>query len=76
MIRHFKPMNMVKIGSGFSTLMALYAIQKNVESDAGYACNHICIEPFEQKWLEETGAVVIRDKVEVADPKLFSGPNE
>ena len=72
MVRHFKPRNIVEIGGGYSTLMARHAIQKNIDADAAYACHHVCIEPFEQQWLEQTGAVVIRDRVEVADAKLFS----
>lgn len=71
MIRHFKPAKIIEIGSGYSTLMVRYAIQGNIEADAGYTCSHVCVEPFESPWLEKTGAEVIRQKVEHLDPHFF-----
>jgi hypothetical protein len=60
MIRHFKPKRIVEIGCGHSTLIALKAEAMNRLRDPGYSCRHICIEPFEQPLLEDTGAEVIR----------------
>jgi hypothetical protein len=70
-IRHFKPHRIVEIGSGYSTLMARRAIEKNREDDPAYLCEHICIEPYEQPWLEQTDATIIREKVEVCPVEIF-----
>lgn len=74
-IRFFKPQRIIEIGSGFSTLMAIEAVNKNqeeaIESGSQYNCTHICIEPYEMPWLEKTNAIVIRKKLEEVDPDLF-----
>lgn len=70
MIRHFKPKRLYEIGSGHSTLMARHAIRKNEE--AGAPCEHVCIEPYEQDWLEDLGIEVLRARVEDVDPSLFA----
>jgi hypothetical protein len=72
LIRLKKPMRMVEVGSGYSTLMARRAIAKNAEDDPQYSCQHACIEPYEMPWLEGTGASIIRDRVEDADKSLFT----
>jgi hypothetical protein len=64
MIRNKKPKKIIEIGSGFSTLMAINALKKNMDEDRSYKCEHLCIEPFEMPWLEKTGVQVIRKKVE------------
>ena len=71
MIRHFKPSKIVEIGSGYSTLMARYAIRCNQEEEESYNCQHICIEPYEQPWLEEIGVEVTRKRVETIEPEFF-----
>lgn len=70
-IRQFKPRRMIEIGSGISTLMARLAFERSHAEDAAYSCNHICIEPYEQPWLEQTGAEIIRQRVELCDPSMF-----
>ena len=70
-IRAVRPRRIIEIGSGYSTLLATRAIQKNKIDDAGYQCDHICIEPYEQDWLEATGATVIRERVENVGTSLF-----
>lgn len=72
MIRHFKPRNIIEIGSGYSTLMALNAIDKNKFENKNYQCNHFCIEPYEMSWLETKNVIVIRKKVEDVDVSFFS----
>ena len=62
MIRHFKPENIIEIGSGSSTLICQKAIEKN-SSESNYKCNHVCIEPYEQPWLNEIGVELIRKKL-------------
>jgi len=68
MIRLFRPKRIVEIGCGNSTLMAVNATRKNKTEDSDYCCDHVCIEPFEQPWLEQTGLRVIRNKIEDVDP--------
>ena len=76
LIRSIKPAKIYEVGSGNSTLMAIKAIRKNQKEDAGYHCKHVCIEPFEMPWLEETGASVIRKKIEDIEPDFFSDLEE
>ncbi len=70
-IRHFKPRNIIEIGSGYSTLMAESALLKNKAEDTGYQYKHICIEPYEQPWLEKTGIEIVRKPVEQIDTGFF-----
>jgi len=66
-IRHFKPRNIIEIGCGFSTLMIKNAADKNKTENQKYHCRHICIEPYENSWLEESGVEVVRKKAEELD---------
>jgi len=70
-VRHFKPSRIIEIGSGNSTLMVKNAIIKNKEENSDYACEHICIEPFEMPWLKEIGVELVREKVEHLDKSFF-----
>lgn len=70
LIRFFKPRNIIEIGSGSSTLLAGLAVTQNKTEDPSYECRRICIEPFEQPWLEATGVQVERVKVEAVDPSI------
>lgn len=72
LIRLKKPRRIFEIGSGYSTLMARKAIDKNRVEDPSYVCRHICIEPFEAPWLEKTGASILRKKVEDVEFEFFS----
>lgn len=65
-IRLKKPAVFIEIGSGLSTLMANNAIKKN-----NNGCKHICIEPYEAKWMERLDVQVIRKKVEEIDINIF-----
>ncbi|HEY1038916.1 MAG TPA: class I SAM-dependent methyltransferase [Bacteroidia bacterium] len=71
LIRKVKPKKIIEVGCGNSTLMAQNAIKKNKEEDSAYFCKHICIEPYEQPWLEQLGIDVIRKKVEDVDLAFF-----
>lgn len=71
LIRLKKPKRIFEVGSGHSTLMAIHAIRKNQEEDPDYKCKHVCIEPYEVPWLEETGVSVLRKKVEEVEFSLF-----
>ncbi len=74
-IRYLKPKNIIEIGSGMSTLMTRNALDKNKEEDHDYFCRHICVEPYEQPWLEERGIEVIRERVETLDKSIFEKLN-
>jgi predicted O-methyltransferase YrrM len=72
MIRHFKPRRIVEVGSGQSTLMARLAISANQRETTSYFCEHTCIEPFEQPWLERLGVRVLRERVELCPTGIFA----
>jgi predicted O-methyltransferase YrrM len=71
LIRHVKPRRVIEIGSGYSTLMSRNAIRKNESENSSYSCDHVCIEPYEQPWLEELGIRIIRRRVEECEMDLF-----
>jgi predicted O-methyltransferase YrrM len=69
-IRHFKPARILEIGSGFSTLMMLRAIEANRAVNPGYNCRITCVEPYEMAWLEDkAGIEVLRQPVELLDER-------
>ncbi|NNE09632.1 MAG: class I SAM-dependent methyltransferase [Gemmatimonadetes bacterium] len=72
LIRTIKPARIFEIGSGNSTLMAIRAIERNRREDAAYDCRHVCIEPYEMPWLEETSVTVVREKVEDLPVSFFA----
>lgn len=71
MVRWYAPRTIIEIGSGNSTLMVMNALRKNREVNPSYSCEHICIEPYEMRWLEQTGVTVLRERVEMVDPGYF-----
>lgn len=71
LIRVRKPRRIVEIGSGNSTLLAIEAVRANEKEDAGYRCQHICVEPYEMPWLERSGVQVLRERVESVDQSIF-----
>lgn len=71
MLRTLKPCTVIEIGSGFSTLLARKALRRNT-AEAGGTTRHVCIEPYENPWLERCGAEVVRQRVETVDPTLFA----
>ena len=76
LIRSVKPKRIIEVGSGNSTLMAIKAIQSNRKEDTDYECQHICIEPYEMTWLEDTGVSVVRQCVENIDVAFFKSLEE
>jgi predicted O-methyltransferase YrrM len=63
-IRHTKPKKIIEIGSGNSTIIAQNALLANQLID-NVNFQHICIEPYEQDWLEQySGIELVRNKVE------------
>jgi predicted O-methyltransferase YrrM len=70
-VRYFRPQHIIEIGSGYSTMMVRNAIGNNRLEDAAYACRHICIEPYEQAWLEKLDIELKREKIETIDLYFF-----
>jgi hypothetical protein len=70
-LRTVKPRRLIEIGSGHSTLIAHQALRKNAAEVPGYACQHVCVEPYEQAWLEKLGVEVIRKRVEECGIEQF-----
>jgi len=67
-IRHFKPRRILEIGSGFSTLMMLRAIDANRAAEPAYRSRVVCVEPHEMPWLDYTpGIEILRQPVETLD---------
>lgn len=71
LIRKLAPRRIIEIGSGDSTLMARAAISRNKAENPGYECDHVCVEPYEQPWLESSGIKVIRKRVEQCGLEMF-----
>ena len=70
LIRHYNPKNIIEIGSGQSTLIALEAIKRN--QDTGKNKSKItCVEPYENKWLNNLNIELVRSKVENLNIKDF-----
>lgn len=66
-IRCIKPKKIFEIGSGNSTKVAQRALVVNQKKDHVYS-KHICLEPYEQTWLEKyPGIELVREKVELYD---------
>ena len=70
-IRYSQPQKIIEIGCGMSTLMAVNAIKKNQEENNNYSCEHICIEPYENDWLQNIDVKLERKLVEEVDKNLF-----
>ena len=70
-IRHFKPERIIEIGSGSSTLMTVNACTKNKKDDPLYDCSIVCIEPYEQPWLEQLDVEILRSRLEDLDMSIF-----
>ncbi|MGC1307618.1 MAG: class I SAM-dependent methyltransferase [Phormidesmis sp.] len=75
-IRAIKPKRIIEVGSGNSTLIAIKAIKNNQKENAGYQCEHVCIEPYEMPWLERSGVSVIRQCIEDIDLAFFKSLEE
>ena len=66
-IRKVRPEKIVEIGSGSSTKIAAAALAKNLEVH-GTPYFHVCIEPYEQPWLEELPNIKLhRQLIETVD---------
>jgi predicted O-methyltransferase YrrM len=77
-IRLVKPRRIIEIGCGASTLMIRNAVVQNRKDDPTYSCDHTCIEPYENPWLEELDVTLIRRRLEEVPASEFDslGPND
>jgi len=67
LLRHIKPKNIIEIGSGFSTLVAMDAISKNGTGQVK------CIEPFPRSFLEESKKVeLIKHRAQDVTPEWLN----
>ena len=69
-IRYLKPKSIIEIGSGHSSLIALEAIDKNFKADQ-IKSELLCVEPYENSWLEKKGINVIRKRIEDVQDDLI-----
>jgi predicted O-methyltransferase YrrM len=76
MVRLKKPRRFFEIGSGHSTLIVRRAIRRNMTEDPSYACEHLCVEPYEIPWLERLGIRVVRQRVEELPLSFFDALGE
>jgi hypothetical protein len=72
MLRFLKPRRLIEIGSGNSTKIARNALLQNA-LETGESCDHFCIEPYENPWLEQLGIKIIREPVEMVGLDVFQG---
>ena len=63
-IRHFNSQKIIEVGSGSSTKIARSALSRN-SKEGGPKRSHICIEPYEQPWLESYDDIeLVRSRIE------------
>lgn len=75
LIRNLKPGRIIEIGSGFTTLLSVAAVERNKLEGADTTIT--CVEPYEMEWLEKTkGITLIRQSVEKMDTAVFSSLQE
>ena len=74
-IRKFKPRRIIEVGSGFSTMVCLKAMEQNIQE--GIQTELTCIEPFEMPFLnQEKNITLIRKPVEEVNLELFQSLEE
>ena len=77
-VRTFRPRRVIEVGCGNSTLLIHAAVNANSSEDVSYSCEHLCIEPYEQPWLEGLNVRVLRQRVEQTGLDTFDmlGPGD
>jgi hypothetical protein len=68
-IRLLKPQRIIEIGSGFSTMVALKAIEANERQDAGCPCEITAVEPY--PWFRHEKIKLVDKFVESLDLDFF-----
>jgi hypothetical protein len=78
-IRHFKPRQVIEVGSGFSSLVISAALRMNGEESEGAGPEYSIIDPYPGEMLTSRvlpSARLIQQRVELLDPGFFSGLSE
>lgn len=67
-LRHVKPARVIEIGSGYSTLVALQALERNGRGEI------VSVEPFPMPWLEklEDRLTLVRERVQDLEVAFFN----
>jgi len=76
LIRLVKPRRIIEIGCGSSTLMIRNAVDQNRTEDPAFKCDHTCIEPYENPWLQELEVNLIRRRLEELPASEFDSLDE
>jgi hypothetical protein len=64
-IRHLRPRRIIEIGGGSSTRIIRLAVARNLAEEPARACEHVCVEPYENAWLATLpGLRLLRERVE------------
>ena len=71
LVRTRKPALVIEVGGGYSTLLLKRALDRNRAEQPDRSIRHVCIEPYENPWLERSGAEVLRQRVEDSDMRVF-----
>lgn len=71
-VRARKPRRIIEIGCGQTTKLIQQATAVNAKENPAHGCEHICVEPFENPWLEQLAVKVHRSKVEDLPLEFFS----
>ena len=69
-LRYYKPKKLIEIGCGETTKLISQTLEINMKRDKKL-CRHICIEPYENKWLKSLDIELYREKVENCDLDIF-----
>lgn len=73
MIRCYKPMRFIEIGSGMSSLVILEALSKNSKSTTDVKPEYIIIDPYPNDTIKQLSpqVTIIHEKVEKIDVSIF-----
>ena len=69
-VRHFKPRQIIEVGSGVSTRCSLAATRMN-EDEGAHRCDITCIKPYPSPWLAGGEVRLIRSQVQCVGFELF-----
>lgn len=73
-IRHFKPKNVIEVGSGASTLLTLKAIRRN-DSEAGSVTKFMAVEPYPEEYLNrltDDNFTLVRSEIQDVNVDIFA----
>ena len=71
-VRLYKPRRVIEVGCGNSTLVIVAANHANCCESPGHNCAHLCIEPYEQPWLERLPVTLVRQRVDHLEMSVIS----